>query len=291
MSNRLLIVTHHAPDLDAIASVWLLKRFAAQDFADARVGFVNPGATITLEEAEEHGSQLHEVTHTDTGFGEFDHHQPERAMLRVCATSLVYDHVCKIHPELHDDKALQILVEHVNQVDHFEEIFWPASSEPRNLLMIQDLIKGCELTDPHDDESQLYFGFACLEKAYAILTLHCGAKKIIAEKGQEFTIKAGKCLAIETSNDDTIKLGQKMGYVLVVRKDPKIGIMRVKVRPDADLELTALAAKVKTADPTANWFFHGSGKMLLNGSVKDHDQKPSRLLLEQMVTFIQELYG
>lgn len=291
MSTRRLLVTHHAPDLDAISAVWLLKRFVAQDFADAKVGFVNPGETIALEEAEHYGAQLHEVVHVDTGFGEFDHHQPERAMQRVCATSLVYDYACKIHPDLKDDEALALLVEHVNQVDHFEEIYWPDSSAPRNLLMIQDLIKGCELTDPHDDESQLYFGFACLEKAYAVLTQHCSAQKIISEKGQEFQVKAGKCLAIETSNDDTIKLAQKMGCVLVVRKDPKLGIIRVKVRPDADLTLHALADRVKALDPGANWFFHGSGKMLLNGSSKDRIQKPSKLLLEQMVTVIKELYG
>ncbi len=277
--------------MDAISAVWLLKRFVAQDFADAKVAFVNPGETIALEEAEHYGAQLHEATHVDTGFGEYDHHQPERAMQRICATTLVYDHACKIHPELKEDGALALLVEHVNQVDHFEEIYWADSSAPRNLMMIQDLIKGCELTEPHDDESQLYFGFACLEKAYAVLVQHCKAQEIIAQKGQEFNIKAGKCLAIETSNDDTIKLGQKMGFVLVVRKDPKLGIVRVKVRPDADLMLHALAEKVKIADPAAHWFFHGSGKMLLNGSTKDRDQKPSKLLLEQMVTIIKELYG
>jgi len=55
--------------------------------------------------------------------------------------------------------------------------------------------------------------------------------------------------------------------------------------------LHALADKVKTLDPGANWFFHGSGKMLLNGSSKDRIQKPSKLLLEQMITTIKELYG
>lgn len=291
MPNRRLIVTHHAPDLDAITSVWLLKRFVAQDYADARIAFVNPGDTITLQEAEEYGAQLHEVTHTDTGFGEFDHHQPERARQRVCATSLVYEHACGIHPELRDDEALQILVEHVNQVDHFEEIFWPESSTPRNIFTIQELIKGCELTDPHNDESQLYFGFSCLEKAYAALGQHVKAKNIISGEGREFFIKVGKCLAIETSNDETIKIAQKLGYQLVIRKDPKLGIIRIKVRPDAQLTLERLAEKVKQLDPQANWFYHGSGKMLLNGSIKDRDQSPSKLTLDHMITTIEELYG
>jgi len=291
VSNRRLIVTHHAPDLDAITAVWLLKHFVAQDYADARIAFVNPGNTITLQQAQEYGAQLHEVTHTDTGFGEFDHHQPERAKQRVCATSLVYEHACSIHPELRDDEALQILVEHVNQVDHFEEIYWPESSTPRNIFTIQELIKGCELTDPHDDESQLYFGFSCLEKAYAALGQHVKAKNIIVDDGREFLIKAGKCLAIETSNDETIKVAQKLGYQLVIRRDPKLGIIRIKVRPDAQLNLDVLADKVKQIDTEASWFYHGSGKMLLNGSTKDRDQHPSKLSLEQVTALIQELYG
>ncbi len=38
-----LIVTHLAPDLDAIASVWLLTRFDAQHFAGSRLAFVSAG--------------------------------------------------------------------------------------------------------------------------------------------------------------------------------------------------------------------------------------------------------
>jgi hypothetical protein len=291
VSNRRLIVTHHAPDLDAIGSTWLLKRFASQDFADARIAFVNPGDTITLEAAEEYGAQLHEVTHVDTGFGEFDHHQADKAKLRVCASSLVFDYLCKLHPELAEDEALKILIEYINQIDHFEEIFWPEAKEHRPLFMIHELIKGHEQTDPHNDESQLYFGFQCLNNAYAIITQHVSAEKIIKEKGQEFMIKAGKCLAVLTSNDDTIKLAQKYGYILVIRKDPKLGAIRIKIRPDAEFDLDQLYDQIKTIDQTGTWFYHGSGKMLLNGSTKDRNQKPSPLSLEQVVEMVKGLYG
>ncbi len=104
--SRKLIVTHHAPDLDAITSVWLLKRFDSQKYADAKVAFVNPGDTISLEEAEkEFNCQLHEVTHVDTGLGEFDHHQPERASRDVCAATLVFDYLKEVRPEIINDKA------------------------------------------------------------------------------------------------------------------------------------------------------------------------------------------
>lgn len=292
MSNsRLLIVTHHAPDLDAIASTWLLKRFHAQKFADAHIGFVNPGDKITLEGAEEYGCQLHEITYVDTAGGEFDHHQPGRAMERVCATSLVFDHICEVHPEKKDDEALKSIVEIANSVDHFEEVYWPESESERYLFMLHEIIRGHEFTDPHNDDSQMHFGFQCLDNIYATLTQYHKAKKIIETKGEEVKLKAGTALLLETRNDDTIKVAQKMGYVLVARKDPKLGHIRIKVRPDADITLHTLNEKILEVDKKGTWFFHGSGKMLLNGSHKNNNQRPSPLNIEQIKIILQELYG
>lgn len=291
LESRPLIVTHHAPDLDAVTSVWLLKRFDPQHFADAKIGFVNPGEKMTLEEAEELGSQLHEITYVDTGFGEFDHHQPERAVQRICAATLVYDHVCQIHPDLKDNQALQAIVEHANQIDHFEEIHWPESESTRYQFQLHELLRGHEYTDPHNDDSQMHFGFQCLDNTYATLTQHFKALEVIRTKGQEVDLKAGKALAILTRNDDTIKLAQKQGYILVARKDSKMGNIRIKVRPDVDLTLEALAKRIGEVDKTGTWFFHGSGKMLLNGSQKNRDQAPSPLTLQQIIVLLKEIYG
>ena len=292
MSNsRPLIVTHHAPDLDAITSTWLLKRFHAQKFADAHVGFVNPGEKISLEEAEELGCQLHEITYVDTGFGEFDHHQPDRAMQRVCATSLVYDHLCEVYPDKKDDKALQSIVEMANTIDHFEEVLWPEPDAERYLFMIHELIRGHEFTDPHNDDSQMHFGFQCLDNIYATLNQYHKAKDIIKNKGEEFEIRGGKAIVLITRNDDTIKVAQRMGYTLVARKDPKLGHIRIKVRPDSNITLHDLYEKIKEVDKEGTWFFHGGGKMLLNGSQKNHNQKPSQLNADQLVIILKEIYG
>ncbi|MFH2118226.1 MAG: hypothetical protein ABII10_00590 [Candidatus Paceibacterota bacterium] len=289
--SRPLIVTHHAPDLDAIAAAWLLKKFDAQHFADAKIAFVSPGKQISLAEAEEYGSQLHEITYVDTGGGKFDHHQSEKAQQRVCATSLVYEHLCEVHPELKDDTALQNIVELTNQVDHFEEVFWPEAQSPRSLFMIQELIKGAEYTDPHNDDSQLHFGFQCLDNAYASLTQHFKALEIIRRKGREIEIQGGKALVLLTRNDDTIKVAQKQGFLLVVRKDPKLGHVRIKARPDAPFNLDELEKRILATDQKGTWFYHGSGKMLLNGSLKNPSQIPSPLTVEQLVVLIKEIYG
>ncbi|HYD35675.1 MAG TPA: hypothetical protein VD999_06410 [Vitreimonas sp.] len=289
--SRRLIVTHHAPDLDAIGAVWLLKRFDSQHYADAKIAFVNPGDTITLEEAEEFGVQLHEVTHVDTGLSEFDHHQPDRGLQYISATSLVYDHICKIHPDLVDDKALKIVVEFTTETDHLGEVHWPDASSARYNFMIHELIRGTEFTDPHTDDSQLHFGMMCLDSAYASLKQHVRAAEIVANEGIQFDIKIGKCLAVETRNDDTIKLAQKQGYVLVIRKDPEEGNIRIKARPDVELSLNAAAEAITKLDTKGSWYNHPSGKMLINGSRKHRNQKASPLTLNQVIEIIKRLYS
>lgn len=291
MSDRMLIVTHHAPDLDAVGATWLLVRFNAQKFGTARFAFVNPGERISLDEAGAEGFELHNVVHVDTGLGKFDHHQPDRGKLFISATSLVYDHSLSIHPELEQDEALQALVEFITETDHFGEIYWPEADHPRYCFMLHELLKGSELSDPHDDESMLYFGMQCLDAVYGVMTQRAKAKTILSEKGIEFPLKIGTCIAIETRNDDTIKLAQKRGYALVIKKDPKLGNVRIKARPDAAIDLSALYERVKELDTVGTWYNHPSGKMLLNGSDKARNQTPSPLTLDTIVALAKELYG
>lgn len=287
---RKLLVTHHAPDLDAIGAVWLLKRFDAQHYANAKVAFVNPGDQITYEEAQELGFQMHEVTHVDTGLGEFDHHQPERGHEHICATSLVFEHVKKVHPDLKNDETLATLAEFVTEIDHFGEIEWPEAEHYRYKFMIQELIHGMEYTDPHNDDSQLHFGMQCLDNAYAALEHHLKAAQIIDTEGQTFTLPIGECLALESSNDDTVKLAQKQGFKLVIRKDPKEGHIRVKARPDTDIDLKPLADAITKIDKKGSWYYHPSGKMLINGSSKHRNQVASPLSVQQIMELLQEVY-
>lgn len=282
-----LIVTHHAPDCDAVGAVWLLKRFDAQRFATAQVTFVDPGNQINPSEAERLGFQMHEVTHVDTGLGEFDHHQPDRGQLRICASSLVYDHVCKIHPELKDDTALQAMVEFITDTDHFGEVHWPEPSSLRYSFMISELLHGFESVDPHNDESQLHFGMTCYDSAYASLKEIIQAQEIVKNEGEEFLIDKKKCVGFLTRNDSAVKQAQKMGFQLVIRKDPKTGEVRIKARPDADIELKPLAEAIQKVDTIGSWYYHPSGKMLLNGSRKQRQQRPSPLTLQQVIELAQ----
>lgn len=288
--SRKLIVTHRAPDLDAIASSWLLKRFATQDYGGAKFVFVNPGECITQDELNRLEVKTEDVVHVDTGLGKFDHHQPKRGKLEISATSLVYDHICQIHPDLENDRALQLLVKFVTQIDHFKTIYWPEADHHRYNFMLHQIIHGLEFVQYHDDDSQLHFGFTCLEGVYSALKQQVKADEILTNKAQYFQLQAGHALGVKTRNDEILKLAQKRGIVLVVRKDTDKGHIRIKTRPDSSIDLKALHEKIIELDDEGTWFYHPSGKMLINGSRKHNNQTPSPLKLETVIELIKELY-
>lgn len=289
--SRKLIVTHRAPDLDAIASSWLLKKFDTQHYGDAKFAFVNPGERVNRDLVKKLEIKPKNVTHVDTGLGKFDHHQPERGKKEISATSLVFDHVCQVHPELKDDEALKLLVSFVTDIDHFKTIYWPKADHYRYNFMLHQMIHGLEFVQYHDDDSQLHFGFTCLEGVYSALKQQVKADEILTNKAQYFQLKAGHALGVETRNDEILKLAQKRGIVLVVRKDSAQGHIRIKTRPDSTIELKPLHERILELDQTGTWFYHPSGKMLINGSRKHNNQTPSPLKLKTVIELIKELYG
>ena len=88
------IVTHKSSDLDAISSVWLLKRFMPC-WEDAEVAFVNAGEKLPGQ--YENGGQAIETVdgiptiHVDTGLGALDHHQTGDN--NICGASLTLDFI------------------------------------------------------------------------------------------------------------------------------------------------------------------------------------------------------
>ncbi|MEP7166625.1 MAG: hypothetical protein ABI758_01450 [Candidatus Woesebacteria bacterium] len=283
-----LLVTHRSPDLDAISSVWCFTRFHATQFADAKHAFVNAGESIDLRAAEDLGFSPEDVVHVDTGLGDFDHHQEERGMKRVCATSLVYDYVSHLHPELQGDQALQFLVEYVNAIDHFEECFWENATDLKNNLLIQNLIDGLQRYGVQDDEALMHFGFQCLDAAHASLSAQIQAKGEL-KKGTEFETKWGKAIALETAVDEVLKLSQKSGFLIAIRKDPNRGDIRIKAAPGKGIDLTPIYEKITEMDTVGRWYFHPGKTMLLNGSSKEMNRKPSPLTLEQIIEIFKKV--
>ena len=291
MTLRRLIVTHRAPDLDAITSCWLLKNFDSQTHGSAQFAFVNAGDKLNESQAEQLGFSISEVTHVDTGLGRFDHHDEEKGQQYTCAAQQVYTYLCQIHPELQDDRATQIIIDFALQIDHFRDVYWPEADNYRYLFMVHDIIQGMDFSINPDDENQIIFGMRMLDYIYGSVQHQLKAEEIIQSKGQEFTIPGGKGIGLETRNDETVRLAQKQGYLLAVRKDPENGQIRIKCRPDSPFELRAVYEKIIQVDRIGTWFYHPSGRMVLNGSTKNPNQLPSPLTLAEVIRIVQQELG
>lgn len=268
------IITHKNPDLDAICSVWLFKEFDP-DFEDAGVDFVYAGDTYNDEPVDSNA----EIIHVDTGVGKFDHHQYQK---RICAAQLVLEHLKEKHPYLKEKKALDRLVELVRKIDNFEQVTWPDAASDRYLLNVSHILNGLKMAGELDDSGLISFGSKCLQGIYTSLKIKIEAEESLG-KGVEFESKWGSAIACETENDRVLKLGQKKGYVLAIRKDPEDGHIRIKARPDSKVDLTGAKRAVKKLDPEADWFLHASKKMLLNGSLRNPKIKPARISLEKII--------
>ncbi|KKR78846.1 MAG: hypothetical protein UU25_C0029G0003 [Microgenomates group bacterium GW2011_GWB1_40_9] len=271
------IVTHFAPDLDGITSIWLLKTFLPE-WKEAAIAFVPAGKTLQDTPVD---SDL-EVVHVDTGFGKFDHHQSNED---TCAALLVYESLGK------KDEALERLLRVVNDVDHFREVFFPSPMSDVWDLSLGSIIDGMNMTMVNDPLSMIDGVMDCMDASYKIFQNKVWAEKEIKEKGVEFTTQFGKSLGIETVNREAVHVGQKMGYVIVVRKDPKIGSIQIKSIPKDEIDLTALYDEMRKLDPDATWFLHASKHMLLNGSAKNPDMKPTKLILNEVIEIVKKIYG
>jgi hypothetical protein len=271
------IVTHFAPDLDAITSVWLLKTFIPE-WEEAAIVFVPAGKT--LHDAPPDADS--EILHVDTGYGKFDHHQSNED---TCAALKVYESLGR------HDEALERLVRVVNDVDHFREVFFPNPTADFWDMSLPSIIDGLQLTMIEDPLKMVDEVMDCLDATYKMLQCKVWAEKDIKEHAINFDTKFGKAFGIETVNREVVHYGQKMGYVLVVRKDPKNGNAQIKTIPNDEIDLTAVYESLLKKDPTATWFLHPSKHMLLNGSAKNPDMKPSTLSLADLIAEVKQIYG
>ncbi|MBI4999326.1 hypothetical protein HZB97_00960, partial [Candidatus Gottesmanbacteria bacterium] len=209
-----VLVTHFSPDLDAIAGIWLVKRFW-KGWRKAEVRFVAAGETYKNQPVDSNP----EVLHVDTGLGRFDHHQTDED---VCATQKVLQNLRTI-PGINRSKdinneVLERLVAVVNDIDHFREVYFPNPTADFYDLGLVAQLDGWKLLYPDSDQKMVDLGLTCLDGIYKQFQNKVWAEKLLKEEGIEFEIRWGKAIGIETSNDEIVHTGQKQGYVLVVRK-------------------------------------------------------------------------
>ena len=300
-----IIITHASPDWDAITSVWIIKRFLP-NWENAKVMFVPAGTRIknskliTPDNDMNHAIERigeDEVIHVDTGLGPLDHHQTND--VQVCGASRSWDYVKQQHEG--GDKwllradAIERIVAIIVAIDHFQEVYWENPSADHYEFSLLGILEGLKYQKPGDDDFYVVFGMECLEALLYDFENRAWAEKEIKEKGVIFETRFGKGIGMETMNDTVLKLAQKMGYSIVIRKDPRSGFVRIKTLPvkigeeKKNVDFTLVSEQLKKMDPSATWYLHVSKKMLLNGTTKNPTMVPTRLSLRSIIDVVKNI--
>lgn len=275
------IVTHINPDLDAVTSVWLIKRFLPP-WEKAEIIFHPIGETIDGQPADSDPN----ILYVDTGLGELNHHQTGEYL---SAAKLCFDYLKskrkgeKLSPL--DEQALSEIVEVVTQVDNARELKWKEVDIPRFDFYLHNVIKGIRGLAGSDKEAMDY-GLKGLDAVFNNVKNRIRAEEELKE-GIEFETLWGKALALESGNQEVTWEGEKKGFCLVIRKDPETGAVRIYARYDKDVDLTDAYNKFRKMDPESEWFLHATKKILLNES-RCKEMRPTRLSLEEIIKVLKK---
>ena len=274
------IVTHLSPDLDAIASVWLIKKYLP-DWNDAQVKFVPSGTTLDNQLADSDKN----VIHVDTGLGKFDHHQTNDY---TSATKLVYKYLIgRDYIEEKEIKPLEKIIEYVNSTDHFAEVFYSDPEADRYDFMVRQLVDGLKVIN-RDEVKLMEIIFLLLESALIVFKNKVNAEEEI-NQGFVFKSYLGRSLAIESKNEEAVKLALKKGFTLVIRRHPEVGFTRIKTIPEKKYSLRPIYEKILEVDKKGSWFFHISGHMLLNGSSGNPKLIPTTLSINKIIEIVKAI--
>ncbi len=275
-----IIVTHLSPDLDAIAACWLIKKYLP-DWNDAQIKFVPSGTTLENQIVDSDKN----VIHVDTGLGKFDHHQTNSY---TSATKLVYKYLFgRDFIEEKEIKALEKIIEYVNSTDHFAEVFYSDPAADRYDFMIRQLVDGLKVMS-REENKLIEIIFLLLEAALIVFKNKVNAEEEI-NNGFVFKSYLGRSLAIESKNEEAVKLALKKGFTLVIRRHPDAGFTRIKTLPDKNLTLKPIYEKILKFDKKGSWFFHISEHMLLNGSSGNPKLIPTTLSLNKIIEIVKSI--
>ena len=274
------IVTHLAPDLDAITACWLVKNFMP-GWKNAQIITVPAGKTYQDKQVDTDK----DIIHVDTGLGKYDHHQTNS---NTCAARLVFKALEKNYSlSTKNIPVLARLTSYVNEIDHFQDVFYPEAKADRYEFSLAQLIEGLHKTIKND-QSVIEIAFKLLDGILIVLKNKIAAESEI-KSGYIFDSCYGHSIVMETGNSDSLKLAQKSGFSFGAIKDPRKGNIRIKTLPLAKYDLTPLYEKIIKVDKKATWFLHVSRHMLLNGSSKNPDFIPSSLSSAQLIAIIKKV--
>jgi len=278
MTSMKKIVTHINPDLDAVASVWLIKRFLPE-WKEAEVDFAPAGKVENVDRDPN-------VLYVDTGRGKLDHHQTGEYLsaARLCWELIKNERKGQRLSPL-EEKSLDELVEVVTSVDNAHDMNWEEVNQNRYQFYLHNLIEGLRGLAKTDEEV-ISFGMETLDAVLLNFKNKIRADEELA-KGIPFQSRWGKAIAVESGNQQVIWRGEAQGYVLVAKKDPEEGGVRIYSRYDSDVDLTEAYNQVKEMDPKSDWFLHATKKLLLNQASANPDMRPTKLSLEEIIEVLK----
>ena len=274
------IVTHISPDLDAIGSSWLIKRYLP-DWESAEHAYVPAGNTLENLPPDDNP----DIIHVDTGLGKFDHHQLSE---RSSATKRVFDYLSEEgYIKERDLPAIEHMVLFITEIDNFGEVHFPNPTDIKYTFCLHEFIyplRG-QLTS---DTELMSMVMLIMDSILFTVKNNLRADEEIKE-GVILRTSWGKSLVMETKNEAAVKHALKKGFELVARRDPETSTIRIKTQPDKKYDLTSLYEKLMKVDSKATWFLHASKNMLLNGSSKNPNSVPSSLSLHRLIEILKEM--
>lgn len=272
------IVTHLSPDIDAIASVWLIHRFLP-GWEEAHVELVTPGMTLHDMPPDRDSN----ILHVDTGGGQFDHHHTSDC---TSAARLIFDHLCaEGHMKDSDIPALERIVDVITRYDHFQEVYLEDADDDMHVFSLAYVILGLRPNSAYG-QRMIEFSEEALDGILQYMKGKLHAEELI-ERGYTYTTYWGKTLVIETDNDSAMRAAFMKGFDMVIRFSPHYKNVAIKVNPRVKRTLKKLQKPLIKQDPDAFWFYHASGRVMLNAARKEMRHRVTKYSLNEIVEIVK----
>lgn len=274
------IVTHQSPDLDALASVWLLRRFRP-GWKDAVVEFVSAEQTLNGIEPDRDP----DIIHVDTGGGQFDHHETSEF---TSAARLVFEQLQRDgHIKETEQEAVERIVDVVTRYDHFKESMIKGADDDMHIFSLAYVIIGHRPNQSYT-ERLVELTEDSLDGILQYMKSKVHAEHLI-KKGHVFTSYWGKTLVLETDNDKAVRVAFMKGFGMVIRYSPNYKNVAIRIHPRSRRRLAKLRDAIVPHDPDAHWFYHASGNMLMNASTRARRDKVTKYSLPQLLKIIRSI--
>lgn len=277
------IITHINPDNDAIASVWLIKKFLP-GWQEARIEFIPTSATTEKNFGVD---QDPNILYVDVGRGKLDHHQTGEFL---SAVKLCWDYIQEKRQGQKfnklDKKAIKKLIKVETEIDNGQDVTWEETNLDRHEFYFHCLVFGLRGL-AKTDEQVMSIGLELMEAVFLNLKNKIRAEEEL-KQGTEFQTPWGKAIALETGNTPVLWKGEAQGYVLVIKKDPESGRVQIYSRYDCATDLTKAYKRFKELDPESDWYLHPNKRLLLNQSAVNPGMRPTKLTLEQLIGILKK---